>query len=195
MGHRYGGALFIVMIVLYAIACVLWCSVCEWLLHKYLMHRSLLSFDYAYTAHTKVHHHIFKYDDSYHLQKAEDKATIPMAWWNGLVIAALSSFPVGLVFGWHGFALNYVVSMCYYGVYEFIHWCMHLPKRRRVEYRSWYRMLNGHHLLHHRYMNKNFNVVLPFADWIFGTLLLRSPIKFKQAEPSYCVPDVQPPQN
>ena len=42
--------------------------------------------------------------------------------------------------------------------------------------------LNGHHLLHHRYMNKNFNVVLPLADLCLGTLLLRSKIAFAQAQ-------------
>ncbi len=72
---------------------------------------------------------------------------------------------------------------------------MHLPKNRKVEYRWWYKKLNGHHLLHHRYMNKNLNVVLPFADWLFGTLLLNSPIKFGQCKPSYCLPNVQPKVN
>ena len=59
---------------------------------------------------------------------------------------------------------------------------MHLPRNRKVEYVWWYRRLNGHHLLHHRYMNRNLNVVLPFADWLFGTLLLRSPVKFKEID-------------
>jgi len=36
------------------------------------------------------------------------------------------------------------------------------------------------------------NVVLPFADWLFGTLLLRSPVKFKQCGETYCVPNIQP---
>jgi hypothetical protein len=40
-------------------------------------------------------------------------------------------------------------------------------------------------------MNKNFNVVLPLADSILGTLLLRSKVQFNQATgPS--VPNVQP---
>lgn len=40
-------------------------------------------------------------------------------------------------------------------------------------------------------MGRNLNVVLPLFDWIFGTLLLRSPVKFAQATgPS--VPNVQP---
>ena len=79
----------------------------------------------------------------------------------------------------------------YYGAYEYMHWSMHLPKARRVE-RSWiFYRLNGHHLLHHRYMHKNFNVVMPFADLCLGTLLLRSKIKFPQAR-GEAVPDVQP---
>jgi sterol desaturase/sphingolipid hydroxylase (fatty acid hydroxylase superfamily) len=51
--------------------------------------------------------------------------------------------------------------------------------------------LNGHHILHHRYMHKNFNVVLPLADLLLGTLLLRSKIRFPQVVgPS--VPNLQP---
>ena len=179
------------MILLTIPLLILWCSICEWLLHRYIMHKPLFGFQYSYKAHTKVHHNIFKYDESYHLQKEEDKNTIPMAWWNGIVIATLAGLPM-LVFGYKVFTLTFVVALCYYSVYEFIHWCMHLPKRRGVEYRWWYIKLNGHHLLHHRYMNKNYNVVLPFADWLFGTLLKRSPVKFMQCKETYCLPDVQP---
>ena len=173
---------------------ILWCSICEWCLHRFVMHKVPFGFTYAYNAHTKVHHHVFKYDETYHAQNKEDVKTIPMAWWNGIVISILAGLPM-LVFGYKLFLLSFVVSMCYYGVYEFIHWCMHLPKRRGVEYRWWFVKLNGHHLLHHRYMYKNYNVVLPFADFIFGTLLLRSPIKFGQCKATYCLPDVQPKIN
>lgn len=182
------------MIILTIVGLILWCSICEWCLHRFVMHRPLLKFDYAYVAHTKVHHHVFKYDETYHCQKDDDKSTIPMAWWNGLVIASLAGLPM-FVFGYKMFLLTFVIALCYYGVYETIHWYMHLPNRRSIEYRWWFRKLNGHHLLHHRYMYKNYNVVLPFADFIFGTLLLRSPIKFGQCKATYCLPDVQPKIN
>src|SRR4029077_11375474 len=79
----------------------------------------------------------------------------------------------------------------YYGAYEYLHWCMHLPRKRNVERSGIFLRLNGHHLLHHRYMSRNFNVVLPLADLCLGTLLLRSKIHFPQAVgPS--VPNVQP---
>ena len=170
---------------------ILWCSICEWLLHRFVMHRPFLKFRYAYEAHHKIHHVIFKADESYHLQNKSDKKTIPMAWWNGVAIALLSSIPL-LFISEKLFFLNLIVSYCYYLVYETLHWYMHLPKRRSVEYRTWYRKLNGHHILHHRYTNKNFNVVLPFADWLFRTLIKKSPINFHQVKECYCVPDLQP---
>jgi hypothetical protein len=98
------------------------------------MHKVPFGFSYAYKAHTKVHHSVFKYDKTYHSQNQEDVKTIPMAWWNGIVISTLAGLPM-FIFGYKMFLLTFVVSMCYYGVYEFIHWCMHLPKRRKVEYR------------------------------------------------------------
>jgi sterol desaturase/sphingolipid hydroxylase (fatty acid hydroxylase superfamily) len=68
---------------------------------------------------------------------------------------------------------------------------MHLPKGRHMERSGIFYRLNGHHLLHHRYMNKNFNVVLPLADLLLGTIRLRSKIGFLQPQgPS--VPNVQP---
>ena len=179
------------MIILTILGLILWCSICEWTLHRYVMHKVPFGFTYAYKAHTKVHHNVFKYDKTYHSQNQEDVKTIPMAKWNGVVIATLAGLPM-FIFGYKMFLLTFVVAFCYYGVYEITHWYMHLPKMRFIEKTSWFRKLNGHHLLHHRYMHHNFNVVLPFADWLFGTLLLRSPIKFKQCEESYCVPNVQP---
>jgi len=67
---------------------------------------------------------------------------------------------------------------------------MHIPGKRRVERSGLFFRLNGHHLLHHRYMNRNFNVVLPLADLFFGTLLARSKIRFAQPQ-GPPVPDVQ----
>jgi len=182
------------MILLTIVGLILWCSICEWSLHRFVMHKPPFGFTYAYNAHTKVHHNIYKYDETYHAQEGDDGKKIPMAMWNGPVIATLAGLPM-LVFGYKMFVLTFVVAMCYYFCYEIIHWYMHLPKMRFVEKTNLFRKLNGHHLLHHRYQKKNYNVVLPFADMIFGTLLLRSPIKFKQCKESYCVPNVQPKIN
>lgn len=170
----------------------------EWTLHRFVMHKPLGKFDYSFRAHAIVHHGIFKADHTYHLIEEKDKETIPMAWWNGPVLIACCMIPATLLAWWMGswqFAVGALVAfIAYYGTYEYIHWCMHLPKSRRLE-KSWlFYRLNGHHLLHHRYMHKNFNVVLPLADLLLGTLLLRSKIQFAQAQ-GPAVPNVQPRQS
>ena len=176
---------------------VVYASFFEWVLHRFLMHRPLLGFRYAFQAHALVHHRRFKADETYHLIDEQDKHTIPMAWWNGPVLIVLSGLPflVAAFFtgGWGLVAGAVTAIAAYYGTYEYLHWCMHLPKSRLVE-QSWlFRRLNGHHLLHHRYMGNNFNVVLPLADLCLGTLMLRSRVTFAQAR-CPALPDVQPRQ-
>jgi len=118
-----------------------------------------------------------------------------MAWWNGPVIVFLCNIPFALISWalghWGIVAGSFVACSAYFGAYEYMHWCMHLPKSRHIERSGIFFRLNGHHLLHHRYMHKNFNVVLPLADLLLGTLILRSKIAFPQPSgPS--VPNLQP---
>lgn len=177
------------------IGAVIFDSFFEWTLHRFVMHRPIGGFDYAFKAHAVIHHHVFKADHTYHLINEKDKKTIPMAWWNGPVLVFLTVVPFiiasWLTGHWSILAGAAVASACYYGAYEYMHWCMHLPKKRNIERSGIYFRLNGHHLLHHRYMHKNFNVVLPLADLILGTLILRSKIHFAQAQ-GPAVPNVQP---
>ncbi len=174
---------------------VVFASFVEWALHRHVMHKPVWKFTYPFERHALVHHRIFKADHTYHLIHEEDKRTIPMAWWNGPVLVIAAAFPFAIL---SYFARRWGI-VCgallgcgvYYGAYEYMHWCMHLPRKRNIERSGIFFRLNGHHLLHHRYMRKNFNVVFPLADLCLGTLILRSKVHFKQAEgPS--VPNVQP---
>ncbi len=185
-------SLYIISTVFCAIA---YASFFEWTLHRFLMHRPLLGVDYPYKSHALRHHRIFKADHTYHLIEEKDKWTIPMAWWNGPVLVLLSGIPFDLV-GWYSGAWSIPFTAAatiglYYATYEYIHWCMHLPRERNVERTGIFFRLNGHHLLHHRYMNRNFNVVLPLADLCLQTLLTHSKVNFKQAT-GPMVPNVQP---
>jgi hypothetical protein len=181
-----------------AIGFVVWVVVAsffEWALHRFVMHKPIGKFDYPFRAHAIVHHQTFKADHTYHLVDDADKETIPMAWWNGPVLIAITVLPAlfaGWAIGHWALAVGALIAMSsYYGAYEYIHWCMHLPKRRHIERSGIFFRLNGHHLLHHRYMHKNFNVVLPLADLCLGTLMLRAKTHFAQARGA-SVPDVQP---
>src|SRR5271157_119236 len=71
----------------------LFASFFEWTLHRYVMHRPLGRFRYPYERHALIHHRIFKADQTYHVIDEHDKETIPMAWWNGPVLIALSVSP------------------------------------------------------------------------------------------------------
>jgi len=189
------------MIILMILMSVAYASLSEYLLHRYVMHRPVWFLTYPFEAHAKVHHRVFKYDETYHLINEKDKWTIPMAWWNGLVlIILLSVIPAILSLAFHEWwilAIAAAIGTKYYLTYEYVHWCMHLPKQKkrlieRFPVIGWiFYRLNGHHLLHHRYMNRNYNVVLPLWDLCLGTLLIRSKTPFNQAR-GRCVPDVQP---
>lgn len=161
----------------------------EWTLHRFLMHRPLWGFRYAFEAHDRVHHRIFKADHTYHLQdgpeKEKHKRTIPMAWWNGpvlIVFATVLTIPLSWPLDAWWLSLGFVIALTlYYAAYEYLHWCMHLPKKRNIERTGIFFRLNGHHLIHHRYYRThNFNVVLPLADWCLGTLLPSSKVSFKK---------------
>ncbi len=185
------------MLIFYVsvLTAVIYASLFEWTLHRFVMHRPFLGYWYPYVAHALTHHRIFQSDKRYHLQDEKDKHTIHMAWWNGPVLVLLSCIPFDLA-GWYlGTWIIPLTAMgtiaCYYGTYEYIHWCMHLPRKRNIERTGVFFRLNGHHVLHHRYPDKNLNVVLPFADLCFGTLLLRSKIPFNQVR-GEMIPDLQP---
>lgn len=186
---------FIFWMALGVISGTVLASFFEWTLHRFVMHRPVGNFRYPYEAHALIHHRIFKADDTYHLKHEKDKHTIPMAWWNGPVLISIGVVPFLIASAWFEkwglLAGGAMACTAYYAAYEYMHWCMHLPKRRHVERSGIFFRLNGHHLLHHRYMNRNFNVVLPLADLIFGTLILRSKVHFKQAV-GPAVPNVQP---
>ena len=167
----------------------------EWALHRFFMHRPTAGWRYPFERHTLVHHRIFRADHTYHVAEEKHKRTIPMAWWNGPAIVAVCLVPflIAAVLSrkWGVLCGAAIASTAYFAAYEYLHWCMHLPRQRHVERSGIFFRLNGHHLLHHRYMHKNFNVVLPLADLLLGTLLLRSKVCFPQARGA-AVPDVQP---
>lgn len=196
-------SLITIILAIFAIAFtifvgVIYASFCEYWLHRKVMHKPVGPFTYPYRTHALTHHRMFDYDATYHLiNPDQDKWTIPMAWWNGPVLTLLATIPTipfGIFISWWICFIIACTVFAYYLIYEYSHWCMHLPRpeRQRLIERSWiFYRLNGHHLLHHRYMGMNFNVVLPIWDYILGTLILRSKMKFPQPRgPS--VPDVQP---
>ena len=59
--------------------------------------------------------------------------------------------------------------IAYYALYEYLHYCMHLPKNRRFERTRFFQFVQTHHRLHHLYYMRNLNVVVPIADFVLRT--------------------------
>ncbi len=150
----------------------LYASFFEWLLHRFLMHQPLWS--YPFRSHALIHHGIFRSGPTYFLSEAENRKKIRFAWWNAPLIIGLHA-PVVL---WmqHLLQMNIFFGgmaalVFYYFLYEYLHFCMHVPNSRWFEKTSWFSWLDAHHHMHHKRHFSNLNVVLPLADFVFGTLV------------------------
>ena len=187
--------IFLALFILGALGLMVVASFLEWTVHRFLMHRPLGKFRYPYERHALIHHRIFQSDKTYHMINPKDIETVPMAWWNGPVLICTFSSPFALISWltgqWAVYFGAFFATVLYYIAYEYSHWCMHLPKDRQLEQLKVFRFLNRHHLLHHRFMKKNFNVVFPLADIVMGTYLAKAPVPFEQVT-GPAVPNVQP---
>ncbi|MBV9848763.1 MAG: fatty acid hydroxylase [Armatimonadetes bacterium] len=147
----------------------------EWFFHRYLFHSPKYIYR-TFQAHTLVHHQIYKGDDTYYAPEDdhEHPEHVTMDWWALLAMIAfhlpflwLVQRLTGIPSLWGGVAAITV----YYGLYESLHWVMHVPRAVRALRRfRWFRFLDAHHKVHHKYMLSNLNVILPLADLTLGTL-------------------------
>lgn len=157
-------------------ALYLYASFFEWTMHRYVMHRPFMNFfRYPFRTHAQTHHVVFRHDDTYHLSRQEDEDVVAFAWWNAPVLIgshmALLAGLANLAGGWPLFVGGSLGITAYYACYEYFHWCMHVPKNRWFERTRLFQGINLHHRLHHFRQGTNFNVVLPLADLLLGTLL------------------------
>ena len=157
-----------------AIAFVAWFaygSYFEWFFHKYLFH-SPKYIKRTFREHTLIHHQVYKGDHTYSLAEGKEPEHVSMDWW-ALVAFLAFHFPILWAVqhftGWHCLWGGLAAISAYYGIYEYFHWCMHVPNQRPFEKWGVYRFIREHHRLHHVHMMKNLNVILPLADLTLGT--------------------------
>ena len=154
----------------FMVSCVLM-SFIEHQVHSRLMHRQnffsrrTAGFQRMFEAHAIVHH-----QQHLTLRKAPIKA-IPFA----AVIALVS---------WQGAAVFVAVMWLHHWLWNKIHLEMHKPEQRLFSTWPIYKFLARYHWLHHRYRDKNFNVVFPLADYILGTSARVSAVDLQSMEQS-----------
>ena len=161
------------------VASVVYSSLFEWTLHRFVMHRPVGPFTYPYRSHAITHHGTFGSAKDYHIQPHVDPHLVTMAWWNGPVLLLINA-PTGLfawwVTGsWAALAVFMGVMTSYYIAYEYFHWCMHVPGPRWFQGTRVFKWVDRHHRLHHLEPMRNLNVVLPVADYLLRTRLARAP--------------------
>jgi hypothetical protein len=159
---------------------IVYASFFEWTLHRFVMHRPILGFTYPYRTHGITHHTVFGSGRDYHIQDMSTKHLVTMAWWNAPVLLLINS-PVGILCGWIAGTwwayLPFIGAMlCYYLVYEYFHFCMHVPGPRWFQKTGLFKWVDQHHRLHHLEPMRNLNVVFPLADWILRTRIRRAPV-------------------
>ena len=155
------------------LACTVYGSFFEWFWHKYWMHYPREPKE-AFRGHTIVHHGLYKGDTSFFVEEelhAEHVLLKPYA------LPALLAMHLPFIYLIDRFLLPHtamaflVSTLAYFVVYEYVHWNMHVPRKQFIERFAWFRFLRQHHKLHHRYMQKNFCVLVPLADWMTGTMI------------------------
>lgn len=154
-------------------SCILM-SFIEHQVHSKLMHkRNYLSsrvrpFKRMLESHAVLHHGTYKIifrDEP--LPPGEDKG-IRL----NIIEGELEMLPfiiiIGLISPLGGATFAGVVALHHF-LWNQIHLEMHKPEDRIFGKWPVYKLLARHHLLHHRYPHRNFNVVFPFADFVLGT--------------------------
>ena len=164
---------------------VLQASLFEWIYHRYWLHRPWLP-PQMFTAHTLIHHQLCKHADTFHVHDEEQEEALSFQWWGGPVLVGINLLPYlalwavfapmrgGAVYG-SIIATVGATIFVYYLAYEGFHYLMHKPSFPWIENAGFFKFIEHHHRLHHAHMGTNYNVVLPLADLLLGTLILKNP--------------------
>lgn len=179
------------------VAVFLYASFFEWAFHKYLFH-SPKFIKATFKAHALIHHQRYKYEpSSYEWQEGQEKDHIAMDWFAlPLFIGfhlpflwVIDRYLANGKFLWGGLA----AIVAYYTIYEYFHYCMHVPGKRWFENVRPFRFAKEHHRIHHKYMQQNLNVFFPLADLVLRTYRTPAGVGAKTVLPN-AARSVQPSQ-
>ena len=158
--------------------------------HRHLGHHKKSFARMFYARHAGDHHSFFApghmtYDS------ARDWRLILFPAWLIVVHTLVITLPVWWLLGQFDANVAGLVGGCLvlgYLAYEVFHACEHLPPSNPVTRWPWIRQMRRLHELHHRrelMQERNFNIVFPLTDYLFGTL-------YWEPEPTYLHPTRTP---
>lgn len=153
-------------------------SLVEYWLHRWHMHKN--GFINIFLPNTFEEHH-FEHHGRYYRQF--DHEPDPRGRDLGLAISyrhfATVVLPLLLLLGWAcswGLSAGIAAAiLLHHAVWNGFHAEMHNPQGRFFSGWRWYKFVCRYHYLHHKHVNKNFNIVYAGCDWLFGTLARPTP--------------------
>ncbi|WP_433735460.1 sterol desaturase/SRPBCC family protein [Pseudomonas putida] len=146
-----------------------------YLVHRHLGHQKKTFARVFYARHTGDHHSFFApghmtYDSP------RDWRVILFPAWLIVLHTLIITLPIWWLFSQLDTNVAGLVGGCLvlgYLAYEVFHACEHLPSHHPLTRLPWIRQMRRLHELHHRremMQERNFNIVFPLMDYLFGTL-------------------------
>ncbi len=170
----FGYIIHIVVGLFFAVICG---SFVEYIMHKYVMHigfppsREPKLFPEQHYNHAVLHHGTFYKTFNSETDSLGKEASLAFSKLE-IFLMQIMLLPAFLLIAWFSPVIAVCASLtalAHNSLWNVIHREMHQPKHPAWTKWALYRMLARNHFLHHRHTGKNFNVVLPFADYILGT--------------------------
>ena len=149
----------------------------EWGVHKNWMHRARWPRRF-YRSHTLHHHKLFTADDMAMKEPRELAFVLLSVPTLAIIIAASVLFAFGMraVLDSNAAWLFFSTETLYIIFAEAMHAAYHVEKSHWIRQFFWIRWLAKAHVLHHdmRLMRRwNFNIGIPFWDWVLRTFTLK----------------------
>jgi hypothetical protein len=149
-------------------------NVNEWHIHRNILHRRHWPLEVLFWRHTPEHHVIFVRQDMAMRATGEFRLVLIPAY--GIVAIFVTTLPITAAlwyFASHNLAALFVAcSMGYVVSYEWLHLAYHLPASNPISRNRLITWLRHQHAVHHtpELMQRwNFNVTIPFGDWLLRT--------------------------
>lgn len=174
-------AMSLIHVLCTAVATAFFISFGEFAIHRHLMHRQRLP-GWLYTVlpdlraqfknHALLHHGTY-YKEFDHEPDPAGKVFNVRILWGDRMRLQLTFLPVTLLLG---FTISWASALTFAGMillhnylWGLVHMQMHVPAAECwFADTAYFRFISRHHFMHHQNLSKNYNVVLPFADFVLG---------------------------
>jgi len=149
-------------------------SFIEHQIHRRLMHKKhffssfIPALNKVFEHHAILHHqHYSKIFNDKPVAPGQDRG-LRLSMKEGFLEALPISALIAII-SFQGAVVFEIVVCLHHFLWNKLHIEMHKPEKRFFSEWPIYKFLARHHYLHHKYPDKNFNVILPLADYVLRT--------------------------